>query len=88
MLSDCVLALMDDAFDLEFVRRALPLLRAEYAFWMDTVRDGHDATRRDVSAPHCTMRADRRGGEVTLAFARARAPALRRATTGMRCVCS
>ena len=43
MLSDCVLSLMRDQFDLELLREALPLLRAEYAFWMETDPDGGHA---------------------------------------------
>ena len=41
LLSECVVALMDDAFDLELLRQALPLLRTEYDFWMATGDDGH-----------------------------------------------
>jgi len=55
MLSDCVLALMDDAFDLEFVRHALPLLRAEYAFWMDTGDDGHAVRVQLMSGESATL---------------------------------
>ena len=41
MLSEMVVAMMDDNFDLELLREALPLLRDEYAFWMDTGDEGH-----------------------------------------------
>ena len=49
MLSEMVIAMMDDSFDLELLREALPLLRDEYAFWMDKVRA--TASTRGLS-PH------------------------------------
>lgn len=41
MLSDCVLALLEDSFDLELARAALPTLLKEHAFWMQTGEAGH-----------------------------------------------
>ncbi len=53
MLSECVVALMNDAFDLEVLRDALPLLREEYRFWMQTVREPQ-ARRASAYACACS----------------------------------